>query len=386
MRICLVTLDFPPFRTSGLTIYAEQLVQGLAARGHQVTVVASQRPESRRTDSVALPAGVAVVRLPVGPTDWIGLGWQVARYLRSTRGDFDVVHFANVHFAYAYRGPFIASAFQSFRQQLTSHHGGPYHTNWRNHLWRRVYYQAALWALERPAVRRAKQIIMPSLATQREFQEHYGVTPERTTLVYLGIDLHRFESLPTRTEARRRLGLSAQLPILLYIGFSTPRKGVEYLARALPLMQTPADLLMVGKWETHYPERFLKALGEARSRVHMVGYVPDEELLDYFAAADAFVLPTLLEGFGIPLVEAMAAGLPIVTTSGGSAGEVAGDAGLVVPPGDSSALASALDRVLTEFDLSRRLGERGKERARDLFGMEHMAAGIEAVYHHASRA
>ena len=159
MRVCFVTLDFPPFRTSGLTIYAEQVVQGLAARGHRVTVVASQRPESRQTGSVALPAGVSVVRLAVGPTDWIGLGWQAARYLRSRGGDFDVVHFANVHFAYAYRGPFIASAFQSFRQQLTSHHGGPYYTNWRNHLWRRVYYQAALWALERPTVRRARHII-----------------------------------------------------------------------------------------------------------------------------------------------------------------------------------------------------------------------------------
>jgi glycosyltransferase involved in cell wall biosynthesis len=384
MRVCFVTLDFPPFRTSGLTIYAEQVVRGLAVRGHQVTVVASQRPEGRQTGSVALPAGVDVVRLAVGPTDWVGLGWQVARCLRSRSDDFDVVHFANVHFAYAYRGPFIASAFQSFRQQLTSHHGGPYYTNWRNHLWRRVYYQAALWALERPTVRRAKHIIMSSLATQREYQDHYGVNPERTTLVYLGIDLHRFESLPTRTEARQRLGFSAELPILLYIGFSTPRKGVEYLARALPLMQTPAQLLMVGKWEAHYPERFLKALGEARSRVHMVGYVPDEELLDYFAAADAFVLPTLLEGFGIPLVEAMAAGLPLVTTSGGSAGEVAGEAGLVVPPGDSQELAAALDRVLTEPDLRRQLGEHGRQRARDIFDLEQMAAGIEAVYHHAS--
>jgi len=380
MRICFVTLDYPPFRGSGLTIYAETVVRGLAARGHDVTVIAASRPESERTEGSALPANVRVVRVPSGPADWIGLGWQAARYLRAHREEFDVIHFANVHFAYAYRGPFVASAFQSFRQQLTSHHGRPYHTNRRNYLFRLFYYSGAKWAMERPAVERADHLIMSSHSTQQEFVSHYGLPPDRTTLVYLGIDLQRFESLPDQTEARGQLGLPAGVPLLLYVGFSTPRKGVEYLARSLRNMQTQAHLVMVGKWEANYPERFLAALGEARPRVHLAGYVPDNELPAYFAAADLFVLPTLLEGFGIPLVEAMAAGLPLVTTSGGSAGEVAGDAGLIVPPADSVALAGALDCLLGDPDLAHRLSEIGRERAHTLFDEKRMVAAIEAVY------
>jgi glycosyltransferase involved in cell wall biosynthesis len=380
VRVCFVTLDFPPFRTSGLTIYAETVTRGLVARGHQVTVVAASRPEGTRAESIVLPGDVGVVRVAAGPADWIGLGWQAARYLRAHYADFDIVHFANVHFAYAYRGPFVASAFQSFRQQLTAHHGRPYGSTRRNYLFRLVYYSAARWALERPAVRRAQHIIMSSEATKQEFLAHYGVSPERTTLVYLGIDLGRFEALPSQSEARQRLGLPADVPLLLYVGFSTPRKGVEYLAGALRLMQVPAHLVMVGKWEAHYPQRFLSALGEARPRVYLADYVPDADLPTYFAAADAFVLPTLLEGFGIPLVEAMAAGLPLVTTSGGSAGEVAGEAGLVVPPGDVQSLASALDRVLTEPELARQLSYAGWERARTLFKVERMVAAIDAVY------
>jgi glycosyltransferase involved in cell wall biosynthesis len=345
-----------------------------------VTVVASQRPECDRVEYVRVPDNVSVMRVPIGRLDWLGFGWQAGRYLRSHGHAFDVIHFVDVHFAYAYRGRFIASAFQSFRQRLTSHHGRPYHTNWGNYLFRLIYYNGARWLMERPAVRRARHIIMPSRATRREFIEYYGVQPSRTTLVYPGIDVHRFENLPKQDEARSQLGLPADTPILLYAGFSTPRKGVEYLAKALTMMQTPAHLVMVGKWEARYRARFLGTLGSGRSRVHIAGYVPDAELPAYFAAADAFVLPTLLEGFGYPLAEAMAAGLPVVTTTGGSASEIVGDAGLIVPVGDSTALAFALDRVLTEDGLAQRLSQTGHARARALFDEDRTSREIEAVY------
>jgi glycosyltransferase involved in cell wall biosynthesis len=380
MRVCLLTLDFPPFRSSGLTIYAERITLGLAARGHDVTVVASDRPKRDRVEAIRLPGSVSVVRLSIGDLDWVGFGWQAAKYLRSCSSNFDMVHFADVHFSYAYHGFFIASAFQSFRQRLTSHQGQPYHTHWRNYLFRLIYYAVARWTMERSSVRRACHIIMPSIATQREFIEHYRVDPARTTLVYPGIDTRRFDALPTRGEARQLLGLPTDMPVLLYVGFSTPRKGVEYLAQALTRMKTPAYLMMVGKWEVHYQVQFLGALGDARPRVRVTGYVADADLPVYFAAADVFVFPTLLEGFGIPLVEAMASGLPVVTTTGGSAGEVVGAAGLVVPHGDSAALASALDRVLVEPDLAHRLRRAGRERACTLFDEHRFAADIEAVY------
>lgn len=383
MRVCLLTLDFPPFRSSGLTVYAEQVTRGLTARGHRVTVVASRRPDAERIEDLQPPDGVSVIRVPAHHLDWVGFGWQAAKYLRLQGDDFDVIHFADVHFAYAHRGAFVASAFQSFRQRLTSDHGQPYHTNWRNYLFRLVYYNAARRLMEQPAVQRARHIIMPSAATQREFVNQYGVEMARTSLVYPGIDLDRFDTLPERDEAKRRLGLPDRAPILLYVGFSTPRKGVEYLAEALTRMETQAHLMMVGKWEPHYRERFWEALGGARSRVRIVGYVPDSELLDYFAAADVFVLATLLEGFGFPLVEAMAAGVPVVTSTGGSAGEIVGDAGLTVPVGDARKLARALDRVLTDRRLAHRLSQAGRARAYARFDHARVAGELEAVYEQA---
>lgn len=386
MRICIVTLDFFPFRSSGLSIYAEAVARGMAARGHDVTVVSSDRPTEQRVDGLEIPGDVEVERVPVGAFDWIGLGWQAARYLRAHKEPFDIVHFTDVHFAYAYRGAFIASAFQSFRQRLTSHHGRTYHTSRRNHVFRFAYYNVARWTMERPSVARARHIIMPSEATQTEFVEHYGVPRVRTTLVFLGIDLRRFDITLRKADARRQLGLPADATLLLYVGFSTPRKGVEYLAQAVRSMQTPVHLVMVGSWETGYRERFEDALGHAAERTHILGYVPDAVLPAYFAAADAFVSPTLLEGFGIPLAEAMAAGLPVVTTEGSAAAEVVGDAGLTVRAGDAVALASTLDRLATQPGLARTLSQAGHRRAHALFDEDRMASAIEAVYRRVAQA
>jgi len=380
MRICVLTLDFPPFRSSGLTIYAERLVAGLAARGHSITVVASVRPEQRKTEEMPIRGDVRVVRVPIHRMDWIGFGWEAATYLRTHASDFDLVHFADIHFAYAYQGAFVATGHQSFRQRLAGRRGRAHYLGWRDRLFRSLYYHCALWLMERPAVRRAGQVIMVSEATRREFIDHYGLDPARTTLIHTGIDLRRFDLLPEQTQARKQLGLPDGDAILLYVGFSTPRKGLEYLAQAWKSMETRSHLVMVGKWARHYQERFLAALGGSHERVHITGYVPDADLPAYYAAADVFVLPSLLEGFGIPLVEAMAAGLPVVTTRGSATEEIVSDAGLTVPPGDSKALAASLDRVLLDFSLAERMRRKGRQRAHDSFDHSRFITQTEAVY------
>lgn len=380
MRICLISLDFPPFRSSGLTIYAENLARGLVEWGHQVTVISADRPQLRELCDASIPRGVRVLRMSVGPLEWVNIGWKAARYLRRYADNFDIIHFVDVHFAYAWHGPFVASAFQSFRQRLTAHHGKPYHSSHLDYLFRWIYYTLARYWAEQPSLQRARHLFMSSQATQREFIGHYGIPANRTTVIYPGIDLGPFQRLPDRKMARAQLGLPPNSPILLYIGFSTPRKGVEYLAQALKTLDRNVLLIMVGRWEKGYLNRFLRVLGNTKERVQLVGYVPDKDKITYLAAADIFVFPTLLEGFGFPLVEAMAAGLPVITTSAGAAGEVVGNAGLVVPPGDSTALADALNRLLMDPTLAESLRRAGQTRVQKYFDLWFMIAGIEQVY------
>jgi glycosyltransferase involved in cell wall biosynthesis len=222
-------------------------------------------------------------------------------------------------------------------------------------------------------------LIAASAATREEFVRHYGIQPERLTVVPLGIDTEHYRPRDS-TELRRKLGLGDRR-VVLYVGFSTPRKGVEYLAQALSELDPDCTLLLVGKWEPGYQSMFFRGLAPSvRERVLAIGYVPDEELPWYYSLADVFVFPSLLEGFGLPPVESMACGTPVIAADTSSLPEVIGDAGLLVPPMDSQALAGALRKVLGDGELRGTLSARGLERARRLYHKDLMAARTLDVY------
>lgn len=377
MKICLVNLDFIPHRSSGLAVYGETLSLGLASAGYEITVIAARRRGLPAHERIG---DIDVYRAPIGRGDWIGYAWHagplVAQLQQAHR--FDVIHFLDVHLAYRYRGPFVASLFQSFRQRATSDGGLPYHSNWRSLIIRLIYYHAARWLAERSAVNRANHLLAASQATADEFITHYGLQADRVTVVPLGIDLSRFRPTGAR-DLRLSLGLE-DVPILLYVGFCTPRKGLDYLAQAMQLISDDVRLLMIGRWEKAYRTKFYRNLGSAHDRVIELGYVPDDDLPGYYAMADLFVLPTLLEGFGLPLVEALACGTPVVTTNAGSSSEVVGPGGRIVPPRDPVALADAINDLLVDAELRRGLGQAGREWVLSRFDQSRMIQGNLAVY------
>jgi len=380
MRLCLVSLDFAPARTSGLTIYAERLARLLANHGHAVTVVAARRPG---LPGRSFADGIAVERLPIGRSDWIGYGLRAARHVarRRARGDFDLVHFLDVHFAWAYRGPFVASLLQSFRQRLTADGGQPYASSWPNRVFRRAYYSGALRCMERPALRRAGALVSLSEATRQEFVRHYHIRPERIMLTPPSIDPARFAPPPAETVAvlRRRLGLEGRR-VLLHVGFSTPRKGLEYLVAALPALPADARLVLVGTWESGYREKVRAAAGAAWERVLETGSVPDAEMPIYFALAELLTLPSLLEGFGLPALEAMACGTPVIATTAGALPEVVGPCGILVPPRDTPALVAAIRALLEDEARRAHLARCGRERARGAFSPEREYATLMRAY------
>ena len=358
MHICLVSLDFKPFRSSGLTIYAEDLARGLTEAGHRVTVLAARRlnlPFHHWVEAIEL------YRVPIDRLDWISYSWRAAALLQVLQRShsFDLVHFLDVHFAYAYHGQFVASIWQSFRQRLTAHQGGPYNTGSLDRLRRQVYYRTARRWMERVSLKRADRLIASCRSTKQEFISHYHVAADRIDMAVQGIDTQLFQPMPTE-DLRRQLGLVG-CRILLFVGFVTPRKGLAYLAQAMQLLPEDIHLLIVGVWGPGCRSRFVQALGKASCRVHEIGYIADELRPDYYSLADLYVSPSILEGLGITPIEALACQTPAVVTKATSGAEEVGESGVLVPPCDAKALAEAIMSLLSDPTRLTQLGQSGRD-------------------------
>lgn len=189
----------------------------------------------------------------------------------------------------------------------------------------------------------------------------HGVPAERIDVVPHAVDVARFgEAKDGRL--RRDLAIEPERSVLLFIGHSFERKGLTDTVAALARCRTDAHLIVVGGGEVGSYRREADALGIG-DRVHFAGPVDSPE--DYYAAADLLILPTRSDPWGIPVIEAMAAGVPVVTTAAAGSASVAERAGaaLLVPPRSPERLAEAIGELLGDPPRRREMSERGKAEA-----------------------
>jgi len=224
----------------------------------------------------------------------------------------------------------------------------------------------------------AAGLVAVSETTRRDLVEHLAIPPERVHVVPEGIDHARFRPVaPT----------PAPWPYVLFVGSEHPRKELLTVLRALAALQEDhPDLRLVkvgsaGTSEAPFHAPVARALDELglRERVVFAGHVPDEELPGLYAGAAALAFPSRYEGFGLPPLEAMACGCPVVVSDAGSLPEVSGPAALVVPTGSARALAEALRALLHDGGRRQDLVARGLAHAAR-FTWERAAALLGEVY------
>jgi glycosyltransferase involved in cell wall biosynthesis len=230
-------------------------------------------------------------------------------------------------------------------------------------------------------LRAADAVIAVSECTKRDAIRFYRIPEEKITVIYEGVNPRFRPASPEAIAAvRARYGLPERF--ILYVGTIEPRKNLTTLLEAFHHLLATYDLrlVIVGKKGWLY-ERFFRRLRELglEGQVIFTGYVPDEDLPAIYSAADLFVFPSLYEGFGLPVLEAMACGAPVVCSNTSSLPEVAGDAALLVDPTDARALTGAMEQVLTNERLWATLRAKGMERARG-FTWEKAAYRTWEVY------
>ncbi len=236
------------------------------------------------------------------------------------------------------------------------------------------------------SVRRAARVIAVSEATRRDLVLAYGLAPEKVTVVPNGID-PTWGRVPSEELARWRAERGLPERFLLYVGTIQPRKNLVTLLEALARLPSEIDwpLYVVGArgWKDSPVYRALERLGIAR-RVVFVGYASPEELRYWYSAATLFVYPSLYEGFGLPVLEAMACGTPVITSDRSALPEVAGEAALSVDPTDATALAAAIACLARDERRRAALAQAGQVRA-GAFRWERTAAETVAVYEAVAR-
>ncbi len=232
-------------------------------------------------------------------------------------------------------------------------------------------------------LRRADAIIAVSECTKRDAIRLYHLPPEKITVIYEGVDpaLRPVEDKNLIAQARARYAHGQ--PFILYLGTIEPRKNIVALidaVRALRARGLPHRLLIAGRkgWLYQPTLDHVAQMGMSDA-VDFLDYVPDAELPALFSACDAFVFPSLYEGFGLPPLEAMACGAPVVCSNTSSLPEVVGDAAVLFDPRDIGEIASAIERVVSDAALRDELRAKGIAQAAK-FSWERAARETLAVY------
>ncbi len=219
----------------------------------------------------------------------------------------------------------------------------------------------------RLSARRADALISVSESTRQDAMRILSISPEKIRSIHLGVSPHfkPVQQPALLEQVREKYNLPRQF--ILYVGALEPRKNLGLLLDAFQDVQkrlTGWPLVVVGRLGWMYQEILDKLKqSDLVDKVQFIGYVPVEDLPVIFNLADLCVYPSAYEGFGLPPLEAMACGTPVITTNVSSMPEIVGEAGVLLPPGDRASLAQAIEALLGDPERRHHLSEMGLERA-----------------------
>lgn len=349
--------------------YFEQLLIGLGkyAPEHQFVVFADKRmlraDALPRQNNFFFQNVVARRWLPAALQQQLFLGWNA-------HGDLDVLHSAVFVPPVWYRRPCVATIFDLVFALF------PETTKWTGRWWRKILMQ--------PGITRANRLITLSENAKRDLCQQFRVPAEKIRVVY---PCPRAIFQPTTEQAA--IAAHYHLPdrYVLFVGTLERRKNIATLVRAFAQARRMANLehalVLVGQRGWLYEDIF-RAVEESDARAHIIFLenVPDAHLPMLYSRADLFAYLSLYEGFGLPVLEAMASGTPVLASNVSALPEVVGEAGVLVAPRDVAAIAFEIARILTDRDLRAMMRERGLVRAR-LFSPERFIRQTLEVYEEA---
>ena len=400
LRIALLGYRSSPF-SGGQGIYLRYLSRALAAMGHKVTVISG--PPYPHLDEgielVELPSldlyehglsSVSASQLasdPLARVEWLSkltggfaepytFAERAKQYLLSRLKDFDVIHdnqtLADGIVDLQSAGiPVVTTIHHPITRDLRHALAGE--SRWSMRLLIKRWH--SFLTMQARVARALDHIVTVSTPSKTDIVADFGVQPSNITVMHNGVDTQLFRPMPEITRKPFQVMATASADVKM--------KGLHILLPALASLvpkYPELSLLLVGKPKPGGDtEGMIKSLG-MEDRVRFISGVDHEHMAALYAESNVAVVPSLYEGFGLPAVEAMACGMPLVSSDGGALGEVVGDGGLLVPAGDITAMSNAIDSLLSDDALRTEIAGKALNRALNHFCWNVCAQRLTTYY------
>ena len=362
-----------PRQVGGTEIYARQLVRELAlARPDVEWIVFAAGEAAPSLAGEGWPDAVRIVRVPVNAESKPArVGFELARLpALAAREGVDLLHSFGTTSPLHGPGPRVVT----IHDLIYHHYSGDFP----------LASRLGLEALVPLGAHRARRVVVPSEATKRDVVRLCRVRAEKVDVVPLGPGMGSFDPTP-EPELRERLDLG-EAPVVLTVSPPLPHKNLDRLLEGHALLgdMTPAPLLVLVGHAGRERERLRARIADlgVEERVRVTGWISDEDLEGLYRMADCCAYPSLYEGFGLPVLEAMLRGTPLACSDATSLPEVAGEAAELFDPTDAGAIAAAVRRLLDDRAHAADLVERGRRRA-ERFSWQRTARETLASYERA---
>ncbi|MCF6239889.1 MAG: glycosyltransferase family 4 protein [Bacteroidales bacterium] len=399
LKIGLISYRSNP-HCGGQGVYVRHLSRALSDLGHDVEVIAGP-PDPQLEENVGLTMldtldlynpdnpfrtpQLRELKDPVNFLEWLDVstmgypepftfGMRVKRHLKQTNKTYDIIH-DNQCLSYG-----ILSLAKRMPVTATIHH--PMTVD------RRLAVQstrsfikkvkALRWysfiGMQKRVARKLPSIITVSDSSKKDIAKEFNICESKFTTIPIGIDLHNFFPIESIKKDPSR--------IIVTNSADTPLKGLYHLLFALKgvLKKRPVKLIVIGTPKKNGGiENLVKKL-DLSCAIHFTGRIDHEQFVKEYAKSSLAVVPSLYEGFGLPVGEAMACRVPVICTTGGALPEVAGDAAKLIPPGDAKALETAILELLEDTAQREALAQKGYERVLSEFTWEKTAIKTVSTY------